>query len=290
MKFNSKRILTTISAVALLASSAFAAGQSKNPVVAKVGDKSIYYMDVIARKNALPELRNAPIDSVREALVQQMVAELLIAEKVKSSNLDNDPEVKAKVKKCKEAAKMQVFIERQVDKLVTDEALMSLFKELMKDYKKQKEVHAHHILVSSQADANAVIKMLEAGKDFGEVARQKSIDPSTKERGGDLGFFVKDLAKETMGPEFAESVFIIRPGNFTRKPVKTKFGYHIVKVSDSRMSKPPKYEQVAPQLRMVKSQEALLTYINSLKKEKKVQFFDMNGKPVADKAKVKVKK
>lgn len=262
--------------------------QSKNPVIAIVGGKKkIYYMDLLARKNAFKELQAVPVEAVYEGLLQQMVAEQLIEDVVKQQNMDNDPEVMERAKKCKEAAKMQTYIERQIEKMVTDEELMTLFKDLMKDYKKQKEVRAQHILVANEQEAHGIIKDLEAGKDFADIARTKSVDPTTKERGGDLGYFVKDIAKETMGPDFAESVFILKPGSFTRKPVKTRFGFHVLKVNDSRTSKPPKFEEVAPQLRQIKSQEALLKFIDGLKKQHNVQLFDVQGKPLQEKVKVK---
>jgi peptidyl-prolyl cis-trans isomerase C len=281
--------LLTLPLIASVADTAPAA--ANNPKVAQVNNKGIFLADLVARKNAMRELQQAPLETVFDPLRDQMVAELLLEQEVSKANLDNDAEVQELARRCTEGAKRQLFLERQVEKMVSDADLMTFFNELMKDFKKQKEVKASHILVQDEAQANQVIKELEKGTDFAALARQHSVDPTSKERGGSLGYFVKDIAKEAMGPEFAESVFVLKAGNFTHKPVKTKFGWHIVKVEEVRTSKPPKFEEAVPQLRMIKSQEALMKFIDGLKKQSQVQLYNMQGQPVADKpATVNVKK
>lgn len=253
-------------------------------VVAVANGKSIHIGDVLARKNMIPELQNVPLEQVFEGLRDQLVAEVLIEKEVSTSGLENDPEVKKAAERCVEAAKAKIFIERQLEKMVTDEDLMALFKELMKGFKKQKEIRAHHILVPSEAEAKEIIGKLEKGSDFAELAKKHSQDQTSKERGGDLGYFIsKDQAKEIAGPEFAEALITLKPGSFGRKPIKSSFGYHVLKPVESRMSKPPKFEEAAPQLRLMKTQEALLKYIEGLKSKLKVKIFDMLGKPAESK-------
>lgn len=252
--------------------------QSQNPVVAKVGDKNIYFLDVIERKKSIPQLESAAIDAVYQGLVQQMVAEMLLKDEVEKSSIDSTPEYKERVKKCQEAAKMQLFVEKKIEEMVTDEKLMDLFNKVKKEFKPQDEVDAHHILVENEADASKVLSQLKSGSDFETLAREKSIDPSTKQRGGKLGYFTKEVAKGTLGPNFAETVFLLKPGHHSK--VKSKFGWHVVMVKDKRKSKPPKFEQAAPQLRMLQSQQSLLSYIEKLMKDKKVKLFDTKGKEI----------
>ncbi len=250
-------------------------------VVAIVNGKSIHIGEVLARKNMIPELQNVALEQVFDGLRDQLIAESLIEKEVKASDLENDPEVKKSAERCLEASKAKIFIDRQLEKMVTDEELMQLFTELMKNFKKKKEIRAHHILVQSEDEAKEIIGKLEKGADFSELAKKHSQDQTSKQRGGDLGYFItKDQAKEIAGPEFAEAIITLKPGSFGRKPIKSSFGYHILKPVESRMSKPPKFEEAAPQLRLMKTQEALLKYVDDLKREVKVKVFDMLGKPV----------
>ncbi|MAP25027.1 MAG: hypothetical protein CMM87_05815 [Rickettsiales bacterium] len=260
--------------------------QSQNPVVAKVGDQNIYFLDVVERKKAIPQLESASIDAVYQGLVQQMVAEMLLKDEVAKSTIDNTPEYKERVKKCQEAAKMQLFVEKKIEEMVTDEKLMELFNKVKKEFKPQDEVDAHHILVEDEKEAAKILSQLKNGGNFEALAREKSTDPSTKQRGGKLGYFTKDVAKATLGPNFAETVFLLKPGHHSK--VKSKFGWHVIMVKDKRKSKPPKFEQAAPQLRMLQSQQSLLSYIEKLMKEKKVKLFDTKGKEIEwDKKKAK---
>lgn len=271
--------IAVVSALALTSVSADKTEQTKNPVVAKFGDKNIYYQDVIERKSMIPQLASAPLEAVYQGLLQQMVAEMLIKEEVAKSKIESTPEYKERVQKAAENVKVQLFIEKKVDGLVTDEKLLEVFSKLKKEFKEQDEVDAQHILVENEAAANAILADLKNGKSFEELARTKSMDPSTKQRGGKLGYFTKDIASNTLGKEFAEAAFILKAGLHNK--VKSKFGWHVIKINDKRKSKPPKFEQVAPQLRMLQSQKSLIEYIEGLMKEKGVKLFDTQGKEIS---------
>lgn len=277
-----KRTLKGVLLSAGIAMAAFTtASADNNPVIAVVKGEKIYLKQALDLKNAVPDLQAVSFETVFPTIRDQMVAEILLKDEVKKSNLDNDKEVQERAKKCLEGAKLELFLKRKVEERVTDDSLMELFKKLMKEYKKQKEVKAHHILVETEAEAQKVVKELEKGLSFSDAVKKYTKDKASIEKDGALSdnYFIKDQAKELLGPEFAEAVFILRPGTHTRKPVKTRFGYHIVKVEDSRTTKPPKFEDVAPQLRMLKNQEALMQMIEDLKKNADVKVFDMQGKP-----------
>src|SRR5690606_21794865 len=108
----------------------------------------------------------------------------------------------------------------------------------------QEEVNARHILVKTEDEAKAIISELDAGKDFAELAKAKSED-SNKSDGGDLGWFTKGR----MVPEFEEAAFALEKGAYTKAPVKSQFGYHVIKLEDRRDVQPPAFEQVEPQIR-----------------------------------------
>jgi len=280
MKRTLRGVLLSAS-IAMAAFSTASADTTNNPVIAIVKGEKIYLNQALNLKNAVPELQTVSFETVFPTIRDQMVAEILLKHEVKKAKLDDDKEVQERAQKCMEAAKLDIFLKHEVEKRVTDDSLMTLFKTLMKEYKKQKEVKAHHILVESEAEAQKVIKELEKGMSFSDAVKKYTKDKASIEKGGALSdnYFIKDQAKELLGPEFAEAVFILRTGTHTRKPVKTRFGYHIVKVEDSRTTKPPKFEEVAPQLRMLKNQEALMQLIEELKTGAEVAVFDMQGKP-----------
>ena len=134
---------------------------------------------------------------------------------------------------------------------------------------KEEEVKAAHILVATEEEAKDVIKQLDAGKDFAELAKEKSTD-SNKDDGGDLGWF----GKGRMVPEFEEAAFKLEKGAYTKEPVKSQFGFHVIKVEDKRISPPPAFEQVEPQVRQLVMRDKYMDLIKKAKAEQKVDIKD----------------
>jgi peptidyl-prolyl cis-trans isomerase C len=116
----------------------------------------------------------------------------------------------------------------------------------------EEEISARHILVETEEEAKALITELDAGKDFAELAKEKSTGPSAGQ-GGDLGFFTKGR----MVPEFEAAAFEITPGEYGKEPVKTQFGWHVIKVEERRETAPPAFEEVADQVRQLVYARAL---------------------------------
>ena len=133
----------------------------------------------------------------------------------------------------------------------------------------EKEVKARHILVDSEEQAKAVIGELDEGKDFIELAKEKSTGPSGPQ-GGDLGYF----GRGRMVPEFEEAAFALEPGTYTKEPVKSQFGWHIIKVDDVRDVAPPPFEQVADQIRRVLLQERYLALVTEAREAANVEVTD----------------
>jgi peptidyl-prolyl cis-trans isomerase C len=136
------------------------------------------------------------------------------------------------------------------------------------------EVHARHILVGSEAEARDIIKQLDAGADFAELAKAKSTDPSAKTNGGDLGYFRRDA----MVPEFAEAAFTIKPGTIDQEPVKTQFGWHVIKVEDRRQTVPP-FAEKEPELREQVAREIVTALVASARSGAKIERFNLDGTP-----------
>ncbi|MFA7429589.1 MAG: peptidylprolyl isomerase, partial [Rhodospirillaceae bacterium] len=129
-----------------------------------------------------------------------------------------------------------------------------------------------HILVDSEDAAKAIITDLKKGGDFAAIAKEKSSDPGAA-NGGDLGWFTKG----TMVPEFAEAAYALKPGAITEAPVKTQFGWHIIKVEDRRKAEPPTFDEAKEDLRAQMAEEAVTEVLAGLRKDAKVETFALDG-------------
>ncbi len=128
------------------------------------------------------------------------------------------------------------------------------------------EQHARHILVASEEDARAVITELDGGADFVELAKERSTGPSGP-RGGDLGYFTSDQ----MVPEFSAAAQTLEPGQYTKDPVQTQFGWHVIKLEDRRESAPPSFADMEPQLRQEMTRENVETVLSELREDADVE-------------------
>jgi peptidyl-prolyl cis-trans isomerase C len=155
----------------------------------------------------------------------------------------------------------------------TDDAMKKVYEEASKQITGEQEVRARHILVETEDEAKAVKAELDKGADFAELAKKKSKDPGSAD-GGDLGFFTK----EQMVPEFSAVAFTLDPGKIS-DPVKSQFGWHIIKVEEKRNRKAPDFDQVKSQIETYVTRKAQADYVAKLRAEAKVERMD---KPAAD--------
>jgi len=143
-----------------------------------------------------------------------------------------------------------------------------------------KEFNARHVLVKTEDEAKAVIKeAMEEGADFAKIAKEKSTGPSGS-NGGSLGWF----KAQTMVPAFSNAVKTMQKGDISKEPVKTQFGYHVIKLEDSRDAKLPTLESLKPQLERVITQKKMLAYMDSLKKTSDIKITMLEEPPVMEKA------
>lgn len=136
----------------------------------------------------------------------------------------------------------------------------------------KEEVKASHILVESEDDAKAILKEIKDGADFADVAKEKSLDKASGEKGGELGYFTK----ERMVPEFADAAFKAGTGDVVG-PVKTDFGWHIIKVEDKRKLEAPAYDEVRERIQQGLANSAIEGYVNNLINKADVKYYDANG-------------
>ena len=248
-------------------------------VVAVVNGEKITRADVIESAKSLPQQYQQQLDVIFPALIDRLVDLKLLAEEGQKQNLQDDPEVKAEIAQRTEQVMQEVVIRRHLKAAMTEDAVKARYDKFVKETPPQTEVHASHILLDSEADAKDVIAQLAAGADFATLAKEKSKDPSAKENGGDLGYFSADQ----MVPAFSKAAFAMQVGEVSKDPVKTDFGWHVIKVEDRRAKAPPTLDQARSQIEETLSGELMSAYLESLHQGANIQKFNPDGTPIMPK-------
>jgi peptidyl-prolyl cis-trans isomerase C len=243
-----------------------------DPLVARVNGKAIHRSDVLKAASALPPQYQAQLDQIFPALVERLVDFKLLAEAADAAGLDKDEEVKRRLAELRNDVMREVYLERQIDERVDDDALQARYKTFLKENPGKAEIHARHILLEDEAAAKEVIAELDKGKDFAELAKERSTGPSS-ERGGDLGFFTADQ----MVPEFSEQAFALKDGQYSKTPVQTQFGWHVIKVEERRTGAPPAFEAVQEQLREDLSRDVISTVLTDLRAGAEIEIIPPPG-------------
>ncbi|MBX3455758.1 peptidylprolyl isomerase [Ferrovibrio sp.] len=240
---------------------------SNSPVVARVNGQPITRADVEAVYATLPpQMQQMPLDAIFPALVNEMISRKLIGEAAEKAKLGDDPKVQAQLRMAREQVLQQAFLEQTLDKQITEARIKARYEELLKSQPPRDEVHARHILTATEADAQAALEEVRKGADFAEVSKKRSTGP-TAATGGDLGFFTK----EQMVPEFAEAAFALQAGQVSPKPVKSQFGWHVIKVEARRVAPPPALAEVIDDIRELLTREIVETTLADLRKTAKIE-------------------
>lgn len=256
--------------------SASAAGQGDDPVVAKVNGSEIKRSEVMQFLTQLPpQIQQMPPQMLVPLVVDQLVTGKLVAIEARKAKLEDDPEVKKRLKDLEDRVLQEVFLTRKVKERLGQGALEKQYKEYLEQNPAQEEVRARHILVDTEQKAKNVITKLNGGADFAAMAKENSSDGSAA-TGGDLGFF----SKGDMVPEFSEAAFGMKPGAYTKTPVQSQFGWHVIQVEERRTKPQPTFEQVKDQLSNDASQEIAQAVVEELRKGATIERFSMDGTPV----------
>ncbi len=220
--------------------------------VAKIGDRTITAADLDQMvKDLAQQFQSFPEAERRARALDSLIDINVLAIKAEKAGISDDPEVKRRIALLIARALHNGYFQNKIQPGITDEALKARFDKEVGSTKPEQEVSARHILVKTEEEAKAIIKELEEGADFIELAKSKSTGPSGP-KGGDLGFF----GKGRMVPAFEKAAFELNKGDFTKKPVTTQFGFHIIKVDEKRDRPLPTFESSKEQLRQVMLTEA----------------------------------
>jgi peptidyl-prolyl cis-trans isomerase C len=253
-----------------------APAKTDDPVVARVNGHELHRSDVEMAQRSMPEqYQQVPLPQIYPMLLDQLVGGMLIAEAGRKDKLADDPEVKQRLARLEDRVIQEIYIKRAVQAAATDAKLHEQYDKFVKAQPGNEEISARHILVATEDEAKAIIVDLGKGADFASLAKQKSTDPA-KDTGGDLGYFTRD----SMVPEFSEAAFKLGKGEYTKTPVHTQFGWHVIKVEDRRTAPPPSFEDSKDELTNEVAREVITAKIKALKDGAKVETFALDGSPM----------
>ena len=258
--------------------------QDKDPLVAKVNGIEVHQSDLAAAEEEAGQIPPMSPEAKQDYLVQFVADMILVSKAAEDKKLGDTPEFKRKTEFARKKLLMEGLLQSTGKDALTDEAMHKVYDEAIKQIGEEKEVHARHILfrapagdekASKEAEdkIKAVIARLKKGEDFAKVAGEVTEDPSGKANGGDLGYFSKDQ----MVPEFSEAAFKLEQGQIS-EPVKTQFGWHVIKVEDKRVKPTPKFEEVKPQIENFVVRKAQAELVTKLRAEAKIERMDKPAK------------
>lgn len=265
-------IMGMMISTALVGSQAHA---QESKVVAIVNGVEITTADIeIAAEDLLAQLQAVPAQQRFRFLVEYLVERQLLAQAADKAKIASTAEYKLRLNYYSSKALRDAYFKTKIAPTVSDEEAKKRYDEETAKIEPQEEVRARHILVKTEDEAKAVVAELKNGADFETVAKAKSIGP-TAPRGGDLGYFTKDK----MVPEFAEVAFKLKKDQVSA-PVKTEFGWHVIRVEDRRMQELQEFDAIKDRIRNVLLRQKVTEIAETLRKNAQIEYLDADAKPV----------
>src|SRR3954464_13264300 len=273
LRFGLATALVGCLALALIAGPGRAAD---DPVLAKVNGAVSKKSDGPMAEGGLgPSLAQMDPATKDENVLSFLIDMKIVGKAAEDKKLADGEEFKKRLAFARNRLLMDSLLAGEGKAATTPDAMKKVYEEASKQITGEQEVHARHILVESEDEAKAIKAELDKGGDFAELAKKKSKDPGASD-GGDLGFFTKDQ----MVPEFSAVAFTLEPGKVS-DPVKSQFGWHVIKVEEKRARKAPDFEQVKPQIETYVTRKAQADYVAKLRQAAKVERLDKAEDPAA---------
>src|SRR6201987_4302489 len=250
--------------------------RAEDKVLAKVNGSEIRQSDVaLAEEELGPSLAQMDPASKKDNVLAFLIDLKIVAKAAEDKKVENSEDFKKRLAFTRNRLLMDSLLATEGKAATTDDAMKKVYEEASKQITGEQEVHARHILVETEDEAKAIAAELKKGADFAELAKKKSKDPGASD-GGDLGFFTKDQ----MVPEFSAVAFSLEPGKIS-DPVKTQFGWHIIKVEEKRDRQAPDFEQVKSQIETYVTRKAQADYVAKLRPAAKVDRMEAANTPPA---------
>lgn len=261
-----RRIVAAVALVAGLTAPLAALAQDK--VLARIDGQSITEKDVAAASSALAtQLAQLPEEARKRAVVDRLIDMRVVAAAAAKAGLDQGDAFKARIEQVRTQLLIAEFLKAKVEPAITEDAIKARYDKDVKAFDPPEEIQARHILVKSEDEAKKIIADLAKGADFAALAKEKSEDPGSAPQGGDLGFF----GAGDMVPEFEAAAKALAVGEVTKTPVKSQFGFHVIKLEGKRKQPVPGLDEVRDQVKQALVGETFGKMLEDLKKASKIE-------------------
>jgi len=290
LRFALRGMLAAATALALLFAAAPTLAQDNDPLVAKINGQEIHQSDLAIAEAEAGQLPPMSPEAKQDYLVRFTADMMLLAKAAEDRKMGDTPDFKKRMDFARSKLLMETLLAEVAKDALTDQAMHQVYEDAVKQMGQEQEVHARHILIRAVPDdekaskaakekIEAIIVRLKKGEDFAKVASEVTEDPSGKANGGDLGYFTK----EQMVPEFSDVAFKLDKGQIS-DPVKTQFGWHVIKVEDKRVKPVPTFDEVKPQIEQFVTRKAQAQLVENLRKTAKIERLDKPAEAKPDDA------
>jgi len=252
--------------------------KDNSKVVATIDGKPITEGDLaVAESEIGGDMGTMPGAQKRTSLLEFLIDNQLFAEAAEAEKLDQGADFQTRLNYLKRRALRELYFEKVIKASVSDAEARKIYDDQVKLLKPEEEVSARHILVETEADAKSLKEKLDKGADFAQLAKENSKDPGSKDDGGNLGYF----GHGQMVPQFEDVVFKLKKGEVS-EPIKTQFGWHLIKLEDRRTKQPPAFEivkdRIVQSLLLQKAQKTAM----ELRAKAKIELVDDEIKKAVD--------
>lgn len=264
-------------AAAVNLSPSLARAADEDPVIAIVNGEKVPRSELLAAHDRLPDqYRQMPIEQIFEPLLGRVIDNRLLAAEAEKQKIQDKDGFKQAMADAKRAILREQLMQSAIEEGSTKEKIQQAYMVMSQQPGfAAEEVRAKHVLVKTEAEAKEILAAIAKGTAFDELAKERSIDPSAKQNGGDLGYF----RREMMVAPFAEAAFKIQPGTVGTEPVESQFGWHVIRVEDRRQAV-PSLEEKEQELRDVLARDIVTGLLQKVRVGASIQRFDLEGKPL----------
>ena len=264
--------------LALAAPAAFAQTQTApaNPLIATVNNMQVHLNDLRAAAQSIPpQMQQLPPEQLMPLLLNQVVDRKALLIAAQKAGLEKDPTVAASMAAAADEQLENAYMQKRIGTQISDTAIQADYDRNYANKPGPEQVEARQILVPTQAQAEDIIKQLNQGADFAKLAEKYSVDPGAK-TGGELGWFTKDQ----MIPVFADAAFALKPNEYTKTPVHSQFGWHVILCQGKRTAPTPSFADVQDQIRQALANQAVQKVLDQVRSQVKITIYNADGKPM----------
>jgi peptidyl-prolyl cis-trans isomerase C len=252
-----------------------AAAAPADPVLATVNGQPIRLSDVQAAGANLPaQLQQLPPQQLLPLLVNQLIDRKALLVAAQAEGLQKNPVVAKAMQDAADEKLENAYVQQQVAPQVSDAAVEAVYKADYAGKPGPTQVEARHILVKTQAQAEQIINELNHGANFAKLAEKDSIDPGAA-NGGELGWFTQDQ----MVPVFANAAFALKVGQYTKTPVQSQFGWHVILCEGRRTAPPQSFDDVKGQISQQIADNAIKSTLAAARSKVTIQVYNADGTP-----------